>query len=338
MTGANAAGNSATGARAPDASRHPAEAQRAGTRHVWTPAHARLLADARQRAGIEPATLARDHTLSVGQLRELESGGDAAFYSARIKYRAGIRLLERLGAAYGHLEAEDSDGPRIEARAPSPSERLGARRSTRTGARAPAVHRTRFLAAGSLGEFPDAGAARRRGNALAWSLAVLGITVPFVVDNRFGGPLQPEMPRNPLTASVDAPPRRDSLLAIASPEAGDSTDSASRDTGQPAAADGASCVFDGEGWTFEPARPSRPDDYVFMNALDAVRFCVRDAEGRVSAGTLDAGKGIRVSGVPPFRMRIDAPERVQVFYQGNKVSAQPGAAHWLLKSASPTGL
>jgi hypothetical protein len=46
--------------------------------------------------------LARRSALSVTQVRQLEEGGDSAFYSTHIKGSVGRRVLERLVAAGGH--------------------------------------------------------------------------------------------------------------------------------------------------------------------------------------------------------------------------------------------
>ena len=63
----------------------------------WTDEHGQLLKNLRQNAGVDVATLARRHILSTTQIRQLEGGGDSAFYNPDIKLSIGIKLLHSLG-------------------------------------------------------------------------------------------------------------------------------------------------------------------------------------------------------------------------------------------------
>lgn len=78
---------------------------------IWSEDHARLLAEGRQAAGLEPTTLAMHNTLSLKQLQELETGGCSAFYSESIKYTTGVKLLHKLGLAFDHLEPANEKLP-----------------------------------------------------------------------------------------------------------------------------------------------------------------------------------------------------------------------------------
>lgn len=81
----------------------------------WTPEHAQLLQQSRLAAGLEPTALAIQNALSVRQLHELENGGSSAFYSPRIQYVVGVRLLDKLGVAHGHLVPAALSSPGREA-------------------------------------------------------------------------------------------------------------------------------------------------------------------------------------------------------------------------------
>lgn len=63
----------------------------------WGPNQADLLRTLREAAGIDEAVFAKDHALSLGQLRTLEMRGTTPFYSEAIKSQIGHRLLARLG-------------------------------------------------------------------------------------------------------------------------------------------------------------------------------------------------------------------------------------------------
>jgi transcriptional regulator with XRE-family HTH domain len=64
----------------------------------WTDADADRLKNARESAGSDLHTVARNNSLSSAQLLELEQGGDSYFYSASIKYNVGKKLLNSFDA------------------------------------------------------------------------------------------------------------------------------------------------------------------------------------------------------------------------------------------------
>ena len=81
--------------------------------HTWTDAEGLRLRRLREALGWDLAALARRCAMSVTQVRQLEEGGDSAFYSAEIKGAAGRRVLERLVAAGGPLASGDNPGQEV---------------------------------------------------------------------------------------------------------------------------------------------------------------------------------------------------------------------------------
>jgi transcriptional regulator with XRE-family HTH domain len=75
---------------------------------TWTDSDASRLKALREALGWDLAGLARRSALSVSQVRQLEEGGDGAFYSPEIKCAAGRRVLERLVAAGGQAATGDN--------------------------------------------------------------------------------------------------------------------------------------------------------------------------------------------------------------------------------------
>lgn len=78
---------------------------------TWTDSDASRLKALREALGWDLAGLARRSALSVSHLRQLEEGGDSAFYSPAIKCAAGHRVLERLVAAIGPTATGDNAAP-----------------------------------------------------------------------------------------------------------------------------------------------------------------------------------------------------------------------------------
>lgn len=71
---------------------------------VWSSADGALLKKLREEAGVEVITLARQHSLSSSQVKQLEDGGDSSFYTQSIKLATGRKLLMHFGADVQPLE------------------------------------------------------------------------------------------------------------------------------------------------------------------------------------------------------------------------------------------
>ena len=68
------------------------------TKQVWLPGDGALLKKLREESGVDITTLARIHSLSVAQVKQLEDGGDSSFYTSAIKLATGRKLLMHFGA------------------------------------------------------------------------------------------------------------------------------------------------------------------------------------------------------------------------------------------------
>ena len=73
----------------------------------WLPVHAAQLNRLRLAAGFEITTLAKKHSISSAQVRQLEESGDSTFYSPEIKYTVGRKLIRSLGE---EITGVDFDG------------------------------------------------------------------------------------------------------------------------------------------------------------------------------------------------------------------------------------
>ena len=74
------------------------------TKQVWLPVDGALLKKLRIDAEVEITTLARTHSLSTTQVKQVEDGGDSSFYSPAIKLVTGRKLLMHFGADVEPLE------------------------------------------------------------------------------------------------------------------------------------------------------------------------------------------------------------------------------------------
>ena len=78
---------------------------------VWSSADGALLKKLREEAGVEVITLARLHSLSTSQVKQLEDGGGSGFYTQSIKLATGRKLLMHFGADVQPLEQKPESKP-----------------------------------------------------------------------------------------------------------------------------------------------------------------------------------------------------------------------------------
>ena len=76
----------------------------------WLPEHAEQLKRLRLAAGVEITTLAKKHSISSAQVRQLEESGDSTFYSPEIKYTVGRKLIRSLGEEITELDFDGQFG------------------------------------------------------------------------------------------------------------------------------------------------------------------------------------------------------------------------------------
>lgn len=91
--------------------------------HVSSDPRGRRLRALRQAQGLNPSEVATEACISLGQLYELETGGERLFYSTTLRQQAGRRVAQLLGADWDRLG--DDDRTRNEADSAPAAARLG---------------------------------------------------------------------------------------------------------------------------------------------------------------------------------------------------------------------
>ena len=94
---------------------------------MWLPEHSEQLRTLRTAAGIDISTLASNHSLSKMQIKQLEEGGESAFYTPEIKFTIGRKLIRSFGVEALHIEQKqlslETDLSKVLVEHPSPQER-----------------------------------------------------------------------------------------------------------------------------------------------------------------------------------------------------------------------
>lgn len=78
-------------------------------KRMWTSEDEGVLRSLRATTKLEIYHLAKQHNLSENQVRELENGGCVFFYSEKIKFQVGKKILNSYGKTTVHSDFSNSD-------------------------------------------------------------------------------------------------------------------------------------------------------------------------------------------------------------------------------------
>lgn len=320
----------------------------------WTETDGRLLRTLRERSGIDRANFARRNTLSVGQLTELEEGGQGRFYNDAIKAHKGQTLLARLGyVAPPPAPPEPPADPAPQAQAMPPTAPAAPQPETfeEQSAAAPGQPEETAEATKETGTEPAEGwrapaapepAFPRKavGLALAAILVVAGVFLarqPQPVAKEEAPPPAPALPLQPADAGASAAvadaPSPPAAPASAPPVQAPEPAAPAVAPAAPASATASSTVttdarcpaLPREGVTqFTPAAALRPAGYVYIEAASEARVCVVDGRDRHTSAVIRPGAGVTVNGEAPFTLHTRQWGELRVFFQGARVNlAEP---------------
>ncbi len=264
----------------------------------WTDADADRLRDARESAGSDLYTVARNNSLSNAQLLELEQGGDSYFYSASIKYNAGKKLLNSFD---GQTEFD----------------RLSEQIKTQSHKDTEVVET--FLEESAQHLQPQQNLERTNASKpLLYSIAIsaICIAIAFVVypiytnksnaDKTIASQQFSQLEKFTESANSISPSKPDSIPAT-----------------QPQATKIESPMSDCA-WSENPPNLSaqnatKDGNYVYLVAMKELVVCIKDKTNKVSIVNLKANEPQNIAGVAPLKIQSKDLDSVNIFYQGSKV-------------------
>ena len=282
----------------------------------WTPELGLLLKELRQKAGLDIAILARRQIVSTSQIRQLEGGGDAAFYSPDIKYATGKKLL----LALGHAIEKDATSASPETAADVPAESTEAFLVTMmpeaslapeaSGAPKPTFFKlwmglfvaalTAVVLAGiyiKSSYLPQDSLAKQE--ALATNTSSPSPSSATVVPEVITAAAPISLPP-PAPSQIEAPPSpaADPSLVVKT------------------AAPTAACNWSEMLVAMQPTAPSKSAEYVHVVAPQEATVCIMDGQQRVATLTLSAGNARSIYGPAPFRVYSPDLKLLKVYFQG----------------------
>ena len=257
------------------------------TKQVWLPINGALLKKLREDAGVEITTLARLHSLSTSQIKQLENGGDSSFYTPSIKLATGRKLLMHLGADVQPLEEfeinqTETSEPEITV----------------------AIDRKNIIT-------------QQNRNSLQFQIiGVLVVIIGIALSNGYLFSAETETKPSNLTKQSE----------ITKPIAENSEENKNIDvnselTTKPAIKTTnlnlSGCEWSNEAKSIAGYQPTKPGDYVHVVANTYGAICVRDATSKLQVLNLKNTQSQTVRGSPPFEIFSNNLHQFQLFYQGN---------------------
>ena len=254
------------------------------TKKVWLPADGDLLKKLRGEAKVEITTFARMYSLSVYQIKQLEEGGNSAFYSSAIKFTTGRKLLMHFGADVQSFESVPEQTQSLELEIPK--EKLNSTKNNLNTA-----VKIKFLSPYMI---------------LLMTIFISLICFYAYLIFKGEGEKEPVTPIGAIT--VPAEEKNVEFKSI------NSTVYISKELAQ---INPIEC-----NWSEEPPvvlvnKPSKPGDYIHVIANTERSICLRDATNKIHTLQLKGFKSQTIRGKAPFELFSKGLNEFKIFYQGS---------------------
>jgi transcriptional regulator with XRE-family HTH domain len=256
------------------------------TNQVWLPVDGALLKKLREDAGVEITTLARLHSLSSSQVKQLENGGDSSFYTPAIKLATGRKLLMHFGADVNPIEQAPEQYHPQELK--PPAEEVNTEQVKNVSLR----HINSFSRPQIVG--------------------VLLVLICLVYWSFFkSAPVgQKEILTTSKPVSIALP--TESINAETKPIASTlPTPAETRKESSP------ECIWGNDPVPVFGNQPTKSGDYVHVIANSDSSICVKDATGKVQVLHLKNSQSLTIRGRQPFELFSSNLNEIKLFYQGN---------------------
>ncbi len=307
----------------------------------WRAEDGQLLRSLREQAGIDQLVFARNNTLSVAQLKELELGGDCCFYNPSIKRSTGVKLLKKLGhnlvtpesihVAIGPMEPSLNDSPCATS--------MGAAQGSLNPPKEPSNSRRRRLTQqvflGTLGLLGLVALTAMK----PWGLGEASAThihaaISVSQDPSALAPSQPDdTPFDPVKQALA--PSALPAMAIALPPATAEPSMVAIKVSTPTPAAACDWQYRDNSKTHTPSQPLKPGNYVHLEAQADTELCVLDSQNQKTLLQLKAGMTKSVYGSAPFLVHSQNLHTLKLFFQGRRVHEALDDMQYLLLNSRP---
>jgi len=265
------------------------------SKFIWLPEHCEQLRSLRIAAGIDISTLASNHSLSKMQIKQLEEGGESAFYTPEIKFTVGRKLIRSFGVEVVHIEpkeeAIESDLFAVVAELPAPL--------------AEGVAHTKLTKILESFNF--------RGSINYFYLICFGVTLIalfFFLGQR------PDSMKEDLGKQINAPHTEQKavfLPSVASDKGLSSTVKMNNIN------ESIECDWGIHSVEKNAPKPIKPGNYVYLVASESASVCVMDHSNAIKVLSFKPMEAKTVHGLPPFKIFSHEFPKLKLYYQGNLI-------------------
>lgn len=265
------------------------------SKFIWLPEHCEQLRSLRIAAGIDISTLASNHSLSKMQIKQLEEGGESAFYTPEIKFKVGRKLIRSFGVEVVHIEpkeeAIESDLFAVVAELPAPL--------------AEGVAHTKLTKILESFNF--------RGSINYFYLICFGVTLIalfFFLGQR------PDSMKEDLGKQINAPHTEQKavfLPSVASDKGLSSTVKMNNIN------ESIECDWGTHSVEKNAPKPIKPGNYVYLVASESASVCVMDHSNAIKVLSFKPMEAKTVHGQPPFKIFSHEFSKLKLYYQGNLI-------------------
>jgi hypothetical protein len=296
---------------------------------AWRSEDGQLLRSLREEAGIDELVFARNNTVSLAQLRELELGGSSSFYNPAIKRSTGVKLLKKLGHELPLPE------PILLTDSPAQA----------TSSADPIKHDPSLVThlSNAQASVPTPLVTARRGlfqQPVFWFLCLLSSFAlvafkPWASKDHPPALLTTAAPANDEAQllKTSTTPTHAEVLTTATPKA----DLPHTEAKGSVSAAPASCDWEhrDNSKTHTPTQPIKPGNYVYLEAQADTELCVLDSQNKRTLLQLKAGMAKSVYGSAPFLVYSQDWTNFKLFFQGRRVHEALNGVHHLLLNSHP---
>jgi len=280
------------------------------SKQCWLPEHADQLKRLRLAAGVEITTLAKKHSISSSQVRQLEESGDSTFYSPQIKYTVGRKLIRSLGEEITELDFDGQFGSAPINEAPP---LISAN-----------VQQTSFHSSShQIFSRPQ-----RR-----WVPFLLILMTLMLAGYGISGISSPEQTpavepkaqetkaQTPKTQQVE--PRISQTAATIAAQPNDPPKVTSKE-----------CDWSSPSIDLTPVVGSRPGHYIHVVATQSAVVCWMDSAQAQRKITLKPSENITLEGRPPFHLHSTDLSGIKIYYLGNLIRTPTADVQYVLLGKS----
>ena len=272
----------------------------------WLPEHAEQLKRLRLAAGVEITTLAKKHSISSAQVRQLEESGDSAFYSPEIKYTVGRKLIRSLGEEITELDFDGQFGSTTLEEVPP----LISANVQQTSFH-PSSHQI---------------FSRPKRRWVPWLLIPMTTGMAWFAMSVISSPeqtpaveitAQDNKAQNPKTQQAEPRIQQAAVTSVAQ-------------TNDRPKASPNECDWSSESIDLTPVAGSRPGHYIYVVAAQSAVVCWKDSAQAQRKITLKASENITLEGRPPFQLQSSDFSGIKIYYRGNLIRTPTAGVQYVL--------